>query len=128
MNRSVVKTNNAPQAIGTYSQAIKIGNTVYLSGQIPLVPKTMALVEGNIAKQIEQVFQNLSAVCEAAGGSLSDIVKLNIFLTDLGNFATVNEIMARYFTEPYPARAAIGVASLPKNAQVEMDGVLVIRE
>jgi reactive intermediate/imine deaminase len=128
MNRSVVKTNNAPQAIGTYSQAIKIGNTVYLSGQIPLVPKTMVLVEGNIAKQIEQVFENLSAVCEAAGGSLSDIVKLNIFLTDLGNFATVNEIMARYFTEPYPARAAIGVASLPKNAQVEMDGVLVIRE
>lgn len=128
MNRSVVKTDNAPQAIGTYSQAIKIGNTVYLSGQIPLVPKTMVLVEGNIAKQIEQVFENLSAVCEAAGGSLSDLVKLNIFLTDLGNFATVNEVMARYFTEPYPARAAIGVASLPKNAQVEMDGVLVVRE
>lgn len=128
MNRFVVKTDKAPQAIGTYSQAIKVGKTVYLSGQIPLVPSTMTLVEGDIAKQIEQVFENLSAVCEAAGGSFADIVKLNIFLTDLTNFATVNEIMARYFQEPYPARAAIGVASLPKNAQVEMDGILVVRE
>lgn len=128
MNRSVVKTDKAPQAIGTYSQAIKIGKTVYLSGQIPLVPSTMTLVEGDIAKHIEQVFENLRAVCEASGGSLADIVKLNIFLIDLANFATVNEIMARYFTEPYPARAAIGVASLPKNAQVEMDGILIVRE
>jgi reactive intermediate/imine deaminase len=128
MNKSVVKTDKAPQAIGTYSQAIKIGKTVYLSGQIPLVPETMVLIEGNITKHIEQVFENLSAVCEAAGGSLADIVKLNIFLTDLRNFANVNEVMARYFTEPYPARAAIGVSSLPKNAQVEMDGILVVRE
>lgn len=128
MNRSIVKTDKAPQAIGTYSQAIRVGKTVYLSGQIPLVPETMVLVEGDITQQIEQVFKNLSAVCEASGGTLQDIVKLNIFLTDLGNFATVNEAMARYFDEPYPARAAIGVASLPKEAQVEMDGVLVVRE
>lgn len=128
MNRSVVQTDTAPQAIGTYSQAIKVGDTVYLSGQIPLVPETMILVEGDIAQQIEQVFQNLSEVCKASGGSLANIVKLNIFLTDLGNFATVNEIMARYFNEPYPARAAIGVASLPKDAQVEMDGVLVLTQ
>lgn len=128
MNRSVVKTDKAPQAIGTYSQAIKIGKTVYLSGQIPLVPSSMTLVEGDIKKQIKQVFENLSAVCEAAGGSLADLVKLNVFLTDLGNFAAVNEIMAQYFNEPYPARAAIGVASLPKDAQVEMDGILELRE
>ena len=126
MNKSIVQTDQAPEAIGTYSQAVKIGDTVYLSGQIPLVPETMQLVEGDIAKQVERVFDNLSAVCEAAGGSLQDIVKLNIFLTDLGNFATVNEIMARYFNKPYPARAAIGVASLPKNANVEMDGIMVV--
>ena len=126
MNRSIVQTDAAPKAIGTYSQAVKVGDTVYLSGQIPLVPKTMVLVEGNIDEQIKQVFENLTAVCEASGGSLNDIVKLNIFLTDLGNFATVNEIMSQYFTKPYPARAAIGVASLPKDAQVEMDGILVV--
>ncbi len=125
-NRSTVQTDGAPAAIGTYSQAVKVGDTVYLSGQIPLVPSTMEIVEGGIEAQIEQVFKNLSAVCEAAGGALQDIVKLNIFLTDLQHFAKVNEIMARYFTQPYPARAAIGVASLPRGAQVEMDGVLVL--
>lgn len=124
-NRSTVHTEQAPAAIGTYSQAVKVGDTVYLSGQIPLVPSTMELVEGGIEQQIEQVFQNLSAVCQAAGGSLQDIVKLNIFLTDLQHFAKVNESMARYFSQPYPARAAIGVASLPRGAQVEMDGILV---
>lgn len=124
-NRSTVHTEEAPAAIGTYSQAVKVGDTVYLSGQIPLVPSTMELVEGGIEQQIEQVFQNLSAVCQAAGGSLQDIVKLNIFLTDLQHFAKVNESMARYFSQPYPARAAIGVASLPRGAQVEMDGILV---
>ncbi len=128
MNKSVVQTDTAPQAIGTYSQAIKVANTVYLSGQIPLVPETMTMVEGGIEKEVHQVFKNLNEVCKASGGSLADIVKLNIFLTDLGNFATVNEIMAQYFEQPYPARAAIGVASLPKDAQVEMDGVLVITE
>ena len=126
MNKSIVQTDLAPEAIGTYSQAVKIGDTVYLSGQIPLVPETMQMVEGDISKQVERVFDNLSAVCEAAGGSLQDIVKLNIFLTDLSNFASVNEIMARYFNKPYPARAAIGVASLPKNAEVEMDGIMVV--
>ena len=124
-NRSTVHTEEAPAAIGTYSQAVKVGDTVYLSGQIPLVPSTMELIEGGIEEQIEQVFQNLSAVCQAAGGSLQDIVKLNIFLTDLQHFAKVNESMARYFSQPYPARAAIGVASLPRGAQVEMDGILV---
>lgn len=126
-NRSVVQTDRAPEAIGTYSQAIKVGDTVYLSGQIPLVPASMTMVEGGIEAQIEQVFQNLSAVCEASGGSLQDIVKLNIYLTDLGHFAKVNEIMAKYFVQPYPARAAIGVASLPRAAQVEMDGVLILQ-
>ncbi len=126
-NRSVISTANAPQAIGTYSQAIKAGNTVYLSGQIPLDPETMELVEG-INAQIEQVFQNLSAVAEASGGTLADIVKLNIFLTDLGNFAQVNEAMAKNFSEPYPARAAIGISSLPKGAMVEMDAIMVLSE
>ncbi len=125
MPRTVINTENAPAAIGTYSQAIKAGNTVYMSGQIPLDPKTMQLVEGFEAQTV-QVFENLKAVAEAAGGSLKDIVKLNIFLTDLGNFATVNEIMSRYFEQPYPARAAIGIAALPKGAQVEMDAVLVL--
>lgn len=128
MNKSIVQTDQAPEAIGTYSQATKVGDTVYLSGQIPLVPETMDLVEGDVSRQIERVFDNLSAVCNAAGGNLNDIVKLNIFLTDLGNFATVNEIMARYFTEPYPARAAIGVASLPRGAEVEMDGIMVVNK
>ena len=124
MAREIISTDKAPQAIGTYSQAVKTGNTVYLSGQIPLVPESMEMVEGGIDLQIRRVFDNLSAVAEAAGGSLADVAKLNIFLVDLGNFATVNEIMAEYFTEPYPARAAIGVASLPRGAGVEMDGVM----
>jgi reactive intermediate/imine deaminase len=126
-NRSFVQTEQAPEAIGTYSQAVKVADTVYLSGQIPLVPATMEMIEGGIEAQVEQVFKNLSAVCEAAGGSLQDIVKLNIFLIDLSHFAKVNEIMARYFTQPYPARAAVGVASLPRSAQVEMDGILIIQ-
>ncbi len=125
MSRTIISTDKAPAAIGTYSQAVKVGATVYLSGQITLDPQTMQLQEG-IEAQIVQVFENLKAVCEAAGGSLQDIAKINIFLTDLGNFAKVNEIMARYFVQPYPARAAVGVASLPRNAQVEMDGVLVL--
>ncbi|MEH6639784.1 MAG: RidA family protein [Porticoccaceae bacterium] len=125
-NKAVIHTEHAPAAIGTYSQAVKVGNTVYLSGQIPLLPETMTLVEGDISAQITQVFQNLSAVCEAAGGDLNDLVKLNIFLTDFGHFATVNEIMAQFFTAPYPARAAIGVKSLPKDAAVEMDGIMVV--
>lgn len=124
MSREIISTPNAPAAIGTYSQAVKVGKTVYLSGQIPLVPETMEIVEGGIEARIHQVFRNLSAVCEAAGGSLQQIAKLNIFLTDLGNFATVNKIMAEYFEQPYPARAAVGVAQLPRDAQVEMDGVL----
>jgi len=122
--KEIISTEKAPQAIGTYSQAVKVNSTVYLSGQIPLVPETMEMVEGDIEVQIRRVFDNLTAVCEAAGGSLQDIAKLNIFLIDLGNFAKVNEVMAEYFEQPYPARAAIGVASLPKNADVEMDGVL----
>ncbi len=124
MAREIIQTDRAPQAIGTYSQAVKVGSTVYLSGQIPLVPATMVLVEGDMRHQIRQVFENLSAVAEAAGGSLADIAKLNIFLIDLDHFALVNEVMADYFQQPYPARAAIGVASLPKGAQVEMDGVM----
>jgi len=124
MTRETIQTDRAPQAIGTYSQAVRCGNTVYMSGQIPLVPETMELVEGDMGAQIRCVFDNLSAVAEAAGGSLDDVAKLNVFLVDLGNFALVNEIMAGYFREPYPARAAIGVASLPKGAQVEMDAVL----
>jgi len=123
-NRQVISTNNAPQAIGTYSQAVKTGNTVYLSGQIPLVPESMVIISDDISDQIHQVFKNLSAVATAADGSLDDIVKLNVFLTDLSHFPTVNEIMAEYFTEPYPARAAIGVAALPKDAAVEMDAIL----
>lgn len=124
MNKSVISTDRAPSAIGPYSQAVKMGDTVYLSGQIPLVPETMTLVEGDIGAQVHQVFRNLAAVCEAAGGTLQDIVKLNIYLTDLSHFATVNDIMTDYLAQPYPARAAIGVAALPKGAQVEMDGVL----
>ena len=124
MTRETIQTDRAPQAIGTYSQAVRCGNTVYMSGQIPLVPETMQLVEGDMQDQIMRVFDNLSAVAEAAGGSLNDVAKLNVFLIDLGHFALVNEIMAEYFQQPYPARAAIGVASLPKGAQVEMDAVL----
>ena len=124
MSREIIQTDKAPQAIGTYSQAIKCNNTVYMSGQIPLVPETMVLAEGDMDVQITRVFDNLQAVAEAAGGSLQDIAKLNIFLIDLNNFALVNEVMARYFEQPYPARAAIGVASLPKGAEVEMDAVM----
>lgn len=124
MSKTIIVTDKAPAAIGTYSQAVKVGNTVYLSGQIPLDPVSMTLVDTDMAAQINQVFKNLSAVCDAAGGSLDDIAKLNIFLTDLGHFALVNEIMAQYFTQPYPARAAIGVAELPKGSAVEMDGIL----
>ncbi|MEQ3694874.1 MAG: RidA family protein [Alcanivorax sp.] len=124
MSREIIATEKAPQAIGTYSQAVKVGKTVYLSGQIALVPETMEVVEGGIEEQIHQVFKNLTAVCEAAGGSLQQIAKLNIFLIDLGNFATVNKIMAEYFEQPYPARAAVGVKELPKAVDVEMDGVL----
>ena len=124
MSKSIIHTHLAPQAIGTYSQAVKVGGTVYLSGQIPLVPDTMTLIEGDITVQITQVFENLKAVAHAAGGDLSDIVKLNVFLTDLSHFPIVNEIMGHYFNQPYPARAAIGVAALPKGAQVEMDGIM----
>lgn len=122
--REIISTDKAPQAIGTYSQAVKCGNTVYLSGQIPLDPATMALVEGDMETSIVRVFENLKAVCEAAGGSMQDIAKLNIFLIDLSHFALVNEVMARYFEQPYPARAALAVAALPKGAEVEMDGVM----
>ena len=126
MAREIIKTAAAPVVIGTYSQAVKTGNTVYLSGQIPLAPKTMQMVEGDMSAQIRQVFDNLQAVAAAAGGGLADIVKLNIYLTDLGHFPLVNEVMARYFQEPYPARAAIGVASLPKGAAIEADAVMVL--
>ncbi len=122
----IIATDKAPQAIGTYSQAVKVGSTVYLSGQIPLDPTTMAMVSDDFAEQVVQVFENLTAVCEAAGGKMSDIVKLNIFLTDLSHFATVNEIMSCYFQQPYPARAAIGVKELPKGSLVEMDGIMEI--
>lgn len=125
-NKAVISTESAPAAIGTYSQAIKANKTVYLSGQIPLVPETMQLVSDDFAAQAEQVFKNLRAVCLAANGDLKDIVKLNIYLTDLSHFPTVNEVMSRYFEKPYPARAAIGVKELPKGALVEADGVMVI--
>ena len=127
MSRQVIHTENAPAAIVTYSQAILVGNTLYLSGQIGLDPYSMELVEG-IEAQIRRVFDNLKAVCEAAGGTLADIAKLNIFLTDLSNFQLVNQIMGEYFAQPYPARAALGVASLPKNALVEMDGIVIINQ
>jgi reactive intermediate/imine deaminase len=127
MTKEIIQTNKAPKAIGTYSQAVKVDHTVYLSGQIPLVPETMTIVEGDITAQVTQVFDNLKAVTEAAGGGLDDIVKLNVFLTDLSHFPLVNEIMGRYFQEPYPARAAIGVAALPKNAEVEMDGIMFLK-
>lgn len=126
MSKQIIHTEKAPKAIGTYSQAVKVGDTVYLSGQIPLVPSTMAMVEGDMAAQIRRVFDNLKAVAETAGGNLGDVVKLNIFLTDLAHFPLVNEIMAEYFAQPYPARAAIGVATLPRGAGVEMDGVMVL--
>lgn len=128
MAKSFIQTPNAPKAIGTYSQAVKIDNTVYLSGQIPLNPATMTLVEGEIRVHITQVFENLRAVAIAAGGDLADIVKLNIFLTDLAHFPIVNEVMGQYFQQPYPARAAVGVEALPKNAEIEMDAIMVLQE
>jgi len=128
MKKSIIRTSAAPAAIGTYSQAVKVGNTVYLSGQIPLDPASGEMVAGEVRAQITRVFDNLAAVAKAAGGSLQDVVKLNVFLTDLKNFPLVNEIMAQYFQEPYPARAAVGVAALPRGAQVEMDAVLILEE
>ena len=125
MDKTIISTDRAPAAIGTYSQAVKVGDTLYLSGQIGLDPTTMQLVDG-IDAQIERVFENLKAVALAAGGSLADVVKINLFLTDLSHFAKVNEAMARHFAEPYPARAAIGVAALPRGALVEADGVMVL--
>lgn len=124
MSREVITTDLAPQAIGTYSQAVKVGTTVYLSGQIALDPQTMTMVQGDTEAEVRRVFDNLQAVARAAGGSLDDMVKLNVFLVDLANFALVNEVMAEYFQQPYPARVAIGVAALPRDANVEMDGVL----
>ncbi|MCK4841642.1 MAG: RidA family protein [Methylococcales bacterium] len=128
MNKKIIQTDKAPAAIGTYSQAVKINDTVYLSGQIPLDPGTMEIVEGDITAQITRVFENLKAVAEAADGDLDDIVKLNVFLTDLSHFPIVNEIMANYFTQPYPARAAIGVSALPKAVDVEMDAIMIVTE
>ncbi len=124
--KTIITTDKAPAAIGAYSQAVKVGNTVYLSGQIPLVPETMEIVEGDIKMRIRQVFDNLQAVAKAAGGDLTDVVKLNVFLTDLGDFPTINQIMAEYFPQPYPARAAIGVAALPKGVDVEIDGIMAL--
>ncbi|KZN47539.1 RidA family protein [Pseudoalteromonas luteoviolacea] len=124
MTKAIISTDQAPAAIGTYNQGIKVGTTVYLSGQIPLVPETMEVISEDFAEQTHQVFKNLSAVCEAAGGELQDMVKVNIFLTDLSHFATVNEIMSQYFRTPYPARAAIGVKELPKSVQIEIDGIM----
>ncbi|MBQ0833286.1 MULTISPECIES: RidA family protein [unclassified Marinobacter] len=125
-NKSIIQTENAPQAIGPYSQAVKAGDTVYISGQIPLDPETMEVVAGDFSAKTRQVFDNLKAVCEAAGGELKDIVKVNIYVTDLANFATVNEIMATYFPEPYPARAAVEVSALPKGVPVEVEAVMVL--
>ncbi|WP_053980070.1 RidA family protein [Marinagarivorans algicola] len=125
-NKAIISTEKAPRAIGTYSQAIKVNNTVYLSGQIPLIPDTMEMVQGDFAAEAHQVFKNLQAVCEASNARLADIVKLNIYLTDLSHFAIVNDVMAQYFQAPYPARAAIGVSQLPKGAQIEADGIVVI--
>jgi reactive intermediate/imine deaminase len=124
--KTIISTPDAPAAIGTYSQAVRVDDTVYLSGQIGLDPDTMILVDG-IEAQVNRVFKNLRAVADASGGSLDDVVKLNIYLTDLGHFAKVNEIMATYFSQPYPARAAVGVATLPRGALVEADGVLVLQ-
>lgn len=124
--KTIINTENAPSAIGTYSQAVKVGNTVYLSGQIALVPATMEVISDDFEEQAQQVFKNVVSVCEAAGGSINDMVKVNIFLTDLSNFAKVNEIMSQYFTEPYPARAAIEVAGLPKGVAIEIDGVMEV--
>ena len=126
MTRTIIKTVDAPDAIGTYSQAVKVGKTVYISGQIPLDPKTMEIATGGTKEHINQVINNLQAIAKASGGSLKNIVKLNVFLTDLNDFALVNEVMANHFTEPYPARAAIGVAQLPKGVSIEMDAILYL--
>ncbi|WP_137165466.1 RidA family protein [Salinimonas lutimaris] len=128
MSKSIIQTDKAPQAIGTYSQAVKAGTTVYLSGQIPLVAETMEMVSDDFEAQARQVFENVKAVCEAAGGNMNDLVKVNIYLLDLAHFAKVNEIMSSYFNQPYPARAAIGVKELPKGAQIEIDGVMELPE
>jgi len=128
MTKKIIHTSNAPQAIGPYSQAVRAGNTVYLSGQIPLDPTTMEVVSGGISEQTTQVFKNLQAVCEAAGGSLKDIVKLNVFMPDLNNFAAVNDVMMAFFTTPYPARAAVGVKALPKNVDIEIEGIMVLED
>ncbi|MEK9669485.1 MAG: Rid family detoxifying hydrolase [Gammaproteobacteria bacterium] len=125
MNKSFIATANAPAAIGTYSQAVKVGQTTYLSGQIPLIPESMVLVEGNIEAEVRQAFTNLEAVCEAAGGSLNHLAKVNVFLTDLTHFPIVNQVMEEFFEAPFPARAAIGVAELPRGARVEVDGIMV---
>lgn len=126
MSKKIIQTDKAPQAIGTYSQAVQHQGLVFVSGQIPLDPDSMEMVSGGIDAQIHRVFKNLSAVCTAAGGSLDDIVKLTVFLTDMGNFPQVNSIMEQYFTAPYPARAAVGVAALPKDAEVEMDAIVAV--
>ncbi len=128
MSRIIISTDQAPQAIGTYSQAVNVHGTVYLSGQIALDPSSMEMVQGSIEEEIRRVLMNLRAVCEAAGGSLNDVVKLNFYLTDLAHFAILNGIMAEYFQEPYPARAAIGVAQLPRGARIEADGIMVLGE
>lgn len=125
-NKAIIHSDKAPEAIGTYSQAVKVGDTVYLSGQIPLDPESMTLIDGDFAAQADQVFKNLRAVCQAANGDLENIVKLNIYLTDLSNFPIVNEVMGNYFSQPYPARAAIGISELPKGALIEADGILVV--
>ncbi len=126
MAKQYISTPNAPQAIGTYSQAVKTANTVYLSGQIPLIPETMELIDADIAEQTRQVFRNLSAVAEASGGSLADFAKVHVFLTDLANFPIINQVMEEFFTQPYPARAAVGVAALPKGAEVEVDAIMTL--
>lgn len=126
MAKEIISTSKAPQAIGTYSQAVKVDNTIYISGQIPLVAETMEVVEGDFAIHVRQVFLNISAIAEAAGGNINDLVKINIFLTDLKNFTTVNEVMAEFFNQPYPARAALEISALPKGVQVEADAVMVL--
>ena len=128
MSKSVIHTDKAPQAIGTYSHAIKSGTTIYISGQIPLVPETMHVISEDFSEQAHQVFKNIQAVCEAAGGSTKHLVKINIYVTDLSSFATLNEIMSQYFIQPYPARAAVQVSALPKDVQIEIDGVMELPE
>lgn len=126
MNKTIISTDQAPAAIGPYSQAVKVGNTVYCSGQIPLIPETMEVVEGDIQAQAHQIFKNLTAVATEAGGTLNDFVKVNVYMTDLADFVAFNSVMAEYFTEPYPARAAVGVAELPKGVAAEVEGVMVL--